>query len=366
MNRAFQAIETFQGKNRRLKSVYRSFCRLRPCWNFDIYYLCGYFKTLEIASYEQKKCPVCHSSNTKRNGQRKGRQLYKCMSCGYQFRSHNEISSDELWRLYTENKQTIGELAQAYSVSESTIKRRLSEITKEWEQPALCGSGFVHLDATYWGRNWGVLLALDEESGMPLFVSFINHERVQDYIDAVTSIQQRGFIIKGLILDGMQSLFREFKDHKLQMCHFHMRQIVRRYVTKSPKLLAARELNELMKDLTKLSKQEFTDRYQQWKTQWEATLNRRSQLKSGKTQYTHRRLRSAMHSIDFYMPYLFTYQTDGCEGMPNTNNKIEGTFTDLKKNLNNHSGMNEQNRKRFICGFFLALKNALSMKKLEP
>ena len=25
--------------------------------------------------------------------------------------------------------------------------------------------------------------------------------------------------------------------------------------------------------------------------------------------------------------------------MPNTNNKIEGTFTDLKKNLNNHSGL---------------------------
>ena len=35
--------------------------------------------------------------------------------------------------------------------------------------------------------------------------------------------------------------------------------------------------------------------------------------------------------------------------MPNTNNKIEGTFTDLKKNLNNHSGMSTKNRKRFIC-----------------
>ena len=40
--------------------------------------------------------------------------------------------------------------------------------------------------------------------------------------------------------------------------------------------------------------------------------------------------------------------------MPNTNNKLEGTFTDLKKNLNNHSGMNHENRKRFICGLFLA------------
>lgn len=293
-------------------------------------------------------------------------QLYKCTCCSHQFRTHKEIVPDELWLLYSENKQTISELARAYAVSESTIKRRLSEVTKEWEHPQLSGGGFVHLDATYWGRNWGVLLALDDESGMPLYVSFISHERVQDYIDAVVSIESRGFIIKGLVLDGMQSLFREFADYKLQMCHFHMRQIVRRYVTKSPKLLAARELNQLMKDLTKLTKQEFSDRYEQWKAKWATTLKRRSLLKSGKTQYTHRRLRSAMHSIDFFLPYLFTYQLQGCQGMPNTNNKIEGTFTDLKKNMNNHSGMNEENRKRFICGFFLALKNALSMKEQEP
>ncbi len=42
--------------------------------------------------------------------------------------------------------------------------------------------------------------------------------------------------------------------------------------------------------------------------------------------------------------------------MPNTNNKIEGTFANQKKNLSTHSGMSEENRKRFICGFFLALK----------
>ena len=41
--------------------------------------------------------------------------------------------------------------------------------------------------------------------------------------------------------------------------------------------------------------------------------------------------------------------------MPNTNNKIEGTFTDLKKHLNIHGGMKKENRKRFIDGFFLEL-----------
>ena len=62
-----------------------------------------------------------------------------------------------------------------------------------------------------------------------------------------------------------------------------------------------------------------------------------------------------MNSVAFFLPYLFTYKEKGCEGMPNTNNKVEGVFTDLKKNLNNHSGMGEDGRKRFISGFFLAL-----------
>ena len=92
-------------------------------------------------------------------------------------------------------------------------------------------------------------------------------------------------------------------------------------------------------------------------------FNRRTTLKSGKTQFTHKRLRSAMHSVDFYLPYLFTYQQPECKEMPNTNNTIEGTFTDLKKNLDNHSGMSKENRKRFISGFFLALKSKLEREK---
>ena len=59
-----------------------------------------------------------------------------------------------------------------------------------------------------------------------------------------------------------------------------------------------------------------------------------------------------MHSVEFYMPCLFTFQREDCQGVPNTNNKIKGAFTDLKNNLNNHSSMSKENRKRFICGFF--------------
>ena len=54
------------------------------------------------------------------------------------------------------------------------------------------------------------------------------------------------------------------------------------------------------------------------------------------------------------------------DGMPNTNNKIEGTFTNLKKRLNVHSGMTEKSRKRLICGFFLALAETHGIRKQDP
>ena len=309
------------------------------------------------------KCPACKGTHTVKNGKRQGVQLYVCKECGYQFRNGNRVDTDTLWSLYQDGKQTMAELAEKHRISQSTIKRRIREVTIGWDQPSLTGSGFLHLDTTYWGHNWGVLLGLDEETGLPLYVAFVGHERVQDYIDAVRSIEQRGYCIRGIVIDGMQSLFSEFSAYKIQMCQFHMMEIVKRYLTKRPKLIAARELKELVGSLTTRQKNEFEDEYRKWKERWGNTLNRRTTLKSGKTQFTHKRLRSAMHSVDFYLPYLFTYQQPECKGMPNTNNKIEGTFTDLKKNLNNHSGMSKENRKRFISGFFLALKSKLEREK---
>ena len=255
------------------------------------------------------------------------------------------------------NKQTVEELSVHYQVSASTIKRTLRLVKQEWRQPDLTGmAGFAHLDGSYWGRNSGILLAIDDGTGLPLYLEFITSETNAHYEEAVLSMEQRGFVIKGLVLDGRRGLFSALGRYPIQMCQFHMRQIVRRYLTLHPRLHAARELNELMKDLTALSEKEFTERYSQWKQKWADTLRRRSvSKKTGKSRYTHRRLRTAMNSIDFFLPYLFTYQKPGCEGMPNTNNKIEGVFTDLKKNLNNHSGMSAENRKRFIGGFFLAL-----------
>lgn len=304
----------------------------------------------------KKSCPVCKSLHTVKNGKRNGTQTYKCADCGYQFRSNKLASDEQIWSQYLQNKQTIHELAATHKVSTSTIKRQLRNISIKWVQPELNCGGFVHLDATYWGRNSGIIVALDSQTNKVLYLSFIKHEKVADYEHAIESITRRNYEIRGIVIDGLKSLFIQFSSYKIQMCHFHMIQIVKRYITQNPRLLAARELQKLILGLSHTNRESFEKDYSNWKENHQATISKRSVLKNGKSRYRHRRLRSAMNSIDYYLPYLFTYQEPGCEGMPNTNNKLEGLFTDLKKNLNNHSGMREENRKRFICGFFLAWK----------
>lgn len=312
------------------------------------------------------RCQVCGSTHTKKNGVRKGVQLYKCQECGYQFRAGREVDEDDLWRAYQQEKQTIKGLSGRLGISVATVKRRLHDIRREWVQPPLSGEGFVHLDVTYWGRSFGVLLALDSQTGKPLYMAFVKSETVKDYENAVSSIKERGYSIRGLVIDGKQSLFKTFSEYPVQMCQFHMKQIIRRYLTLNPKILAARELRELVGSLHRSNEADFKKGYQDWKARWKGTIDHKSLHKDGKMHYTHQRLRAAMNSLNFYLPYLFTYQRENCAGMPNTNNKIEGTFTDLKKNLNNHSGLTMENRKRFISGFFLALAESLGMKKQEP
>ena len=184
------------------------------------------------------------------------------------------------------------------------------------------------MDVTYWGHNFGVFLAIDSATGKVLYMAFVKNEMIQDYKNAIESITERGYIIQGIIIDGKQHLFKIFSNYPIQMCQYHMIQIVKRYLTNNPKMHVSKELKELIGRLTTIKKCDFENEYNSWKSEWEKILNRRSLLKSGKTTYTHRRLRSAMNSIDFYLDFLFTYQKKECKGMPNANNKIEGTFTD--------------------------------------
>lgn len=82
------------------------------------------------------------------------------MACGHRFSGGRKITKEHIWEMYLHGKQTIAQISESTGLSASTITRRLASVSLSWEQPKVRGCGVVHLDATYFGRNTGVLLAL--------------------------------------------------------------------------------------------------------------------------------------------------------------------------------------------------------------
>ena len=115
------------------------------------------------------------------------------------------------------------------------------------------------------------------------------------------------------------------------MCQFHQAAIIRRYITKKPRLQASIELNQIVRLMTKTDKESFEGALYEWFSKWSNFLNERTINKeTGKSHYTHKRLRSAYRSINTNLKWLFTWYDYFELGIPNTTNAIDGHFADLK------------------------------------
>ena len=132
----------------------------------------------------------------KKDGKRKSVQRYKAWFVDAAS-GMGVIYKEDIWEMYLHGKQTIAQISETTGLSASTVTRRLASISFSWEQPRIKGSGVIHLDATYFGRNTGVLLALESGSGRLLYMKHIAHEHISDYEDAVKHIVGCGYAIQG-------------------------------------------------------------------------------------------------------------------------------------------------------------------------
>lgn len=71
------------------------------------------------------------------------------------------------------------------------------------------------------------------------------------------AIEDKGFKISAIILDGRPGVRDIFRDIPVQMCHFHQKQIVRRYLTLNSKLEAGMELKQIADTLCHTNEETF-------------------------------------------------------------------------------------------------------------
>lgn len=259
-----------------------------------------------------------------------------------------------IWQEYVRGKQTYDQLAIKYNCSKRTIQRKidLHQITLPKKQARKV---IVLTDTTYWGRNFGVMLFKDAITGENLLKYYVKAESNALYKKGIEELKYRGFIIVAIVCDGRRGLFQLFRDIPIQMCQFHQVAIIRRYITKNPKLPASIELKGLVDLLKQTDKESFQGALNDWHVKWKFFLKERTtNPETGKSHYTHKRLRSAYRSLKTNLPWLFTWYENIELEIPNTTNAIDGHFADLKNKLRNHNGLSKQRKIKFINEFLNA------------
>jgi hypothetical protein len=210
------------------------------------------------------------------------------------------------------------------------------------------------MDTTYFGRNFGVMVFKNTE-GRHLYWRFVKYETITGYLEGIDFLKAQGINVKGIVCDGRKGLFKALSDYPVQMCQFHQTAIVTRYITRKPKVQASVELKGIMHFLPQTDKVSFYGLLDEWYSKWGDYINERAvNPGTGKSRYAHKRLRSAYRSLERNKAYLFTWYDNMELGLPNTNNQLEGTFTDLKNKLRNHNGLSRKRKEKFINGFLKA------------
>ena len=124
-------------------------------------------------------------------------------------------------------------------------------------------------DATFYGKRRDKLETLvfqDHDTKEILIWKHIETEKVADYKYLLKELLSLGYtdIICNhrWVKRGVSTYL--IKDYAVQMCHFHQKRIVQRYITLHPKLEASQKLQKVMSELKYSDEIRFTKALDIW------------------------------------------------------------------------------------------------------
>lgn len=273
-----------------------------------------------------------------------------CNDCGKQFQNKKRPLKLQniIWNEYVWGKQTLLQLSKKYKKSKTWIKKQL-EITEIVEKIIKPQSVVLIADVTFFKRAFGIIVFRAPQLEENIYFKEVGSEKVDEYRQGKEYLEHQGFTIKAIVLDGKPGIRSVFSDIPVQMCHFHQKAILNRYLTRRPKLQASIELREITFDLCRINEIDFSKRLDLWHEKWKDFLkDRTTDPITGRWHYTHKRIRTAYRSLKINLPYLFTYQKYPELNIPNTTNSLDGSFAHLKSLLRIHRGIKKDLKIKII------------------
>lgn len=256
-----------------------------------------------------------------------------------------------MWREFVWHKQTKNQLARRGWLS----KRKITKLLDEYEPADKIHrprSIVAVIDATYFSRKNGFLVAREPHQKENLHCHEIVSETKIEYQKVRADLEQNGYTLLAVVLDGRRGIPRVFDDIPVQICQYHQWQVVRRKLTLKPKLESHQVLFSIARRIKKSNEKEMAKLLSWFAKQYRAKLSEKTfTFGTKRWRYTHAKLRSAFQSLVRNLPNLYTCQKYPGLKIPNTTNTLDGSFNSLKLHINVHRGLRRDRRLKIIRGY---------------
>ena len=249
-------------------------------------------------------------------------------------------------------RRTLAEIADKLDISYPKLTQEFDKIiVAEGVQNAPPAKPInLLIDATFFGRDYGYLCFHDTKR--IIYFREIKTETTADLRAGLIELKEAGFRIKSVTIDGRRGYYQNIRkilgNVPIQMCLFHQKAIIRRYITDKPKSACGKDLKVVVAKMCHMEQQEFIDRVYGLAKEYNGFLEERNEKRS----YKHGKLRAAFKSMKENLPLVFTYKDVVLANIPPTTSQLEGLFSHLKQNILIHRGLSKHRKKNAIK-FFL-------------
>lgn len=244
------------------------------------------------------------------------------------------------------------DLADRYDCSVKTLQRHF----ESYEPAPKIISASPHpvaltFDGTFFGRGYGLLIYRAE--GKNIYWQEIESENLAIIERGLGHLIWHGWQFSSITIDGRKGTVslvkRLFPDAPIQLCIFHQKATIRRYITSQPKTLCGKEIRTLVSFMTHIDEGIFLECLAGIKSDYGDSIKERNE----QGQFKHRKLRSALRSLTTNAPLLYTYKNHSELKIPSTTNSCDGSFAHWKNKVKIHRGLS-QKRKQKMINFLLA------------
>ena len=318
---------------------------------------------------KKKSCWGCKNSDVIRWGKQKGKQRFKCKTCGLLFTWDNpgvKKSNRFVWfKEWIIGRQTFSRISIQSDYSERTLKRYFYEYLSQTPVLSVRPSEKVNLliDGTYFRKDLCLVLYRDNTIKYTQLYRITDGEWFGEIKEDLENLLKLGVQIESITCDGHRSLLKAIKKVckyiVVQRCIVHVQRMCKIWLTAHPKSTAGLELRQIVNGLHLIDTREkwgyWIVSLMNWHKKNEEFLNEKSvNHETGRYWYKHKMVIRSFTVIRRALPDMFHYLEN--PQIPKSTNGLESFFGHMKNHIQIHRGLSKEHRKNFIK-WYLFFKN---------